>query len=115
PANVVAEGPQEHHRVFWPGFVVAGAAAAGAIVSGILAADAASHLTTLKNEPDSSQTDRDTWANRQNTGNLAADIFTGAAIVAGGVSIYLTLRPDHSQKSAVLTVSPRGVGVSQPF
>jgi hypothetical protein len=115
PNKVVAEGPQEHHRLFWPGFVVTGAAAAGAVVSGILAADAASHLTTLKNEPDSSQTDRGTWANRQNTGNLAADIFTGAAIVAGGVSIYLSLRPDHSQKSTTLAISPRGIGLAQSF
>jgi hypothetical protein len=114
PTKVVAEAPPERHRIFWPGFVVAGAAAGGAIVSGILAANAASELTTLKNEQ-STDSVRTTWANRQNSANLAADIFTGAAIVAGGVSIYLTLRPDHSQKSAVLTVSPRGVDLSQSF
>lgn len=114
PTKVVAEAPQEHHKLFWPGFVVTGAAGVGAVISGVIAADAASHLNTLKNEQ-SSDSDRQLWANRQNTGNLAADIFTGTAIVAGGVSIYLSLRPDHSQKSTTLAISPRGVGLSQSF
>ena len=121
PTKPIAEAPQEHHRLFWPGFVVTGAAAVGAIISGALAADAASHLTTLKSEgftaanATAAQNERETWTNRQNTANLAADIFTGAAIVAGGVSIYLSLRPDHSQKSTTLAISPRGIDVSQSF
>jgi tetratricopeptide (TPR) repeat protein len=114
PANVVAEAPQEHHRLFLPGFVATGALAAGSVVSGIVMANARSNLTTLQDEQ-SSQNERQLWANRVNSAALAADIFAGAAIVAGGVSIYLSLRPDHSQKSAVLTVSPRGVGLTQSF
>jgi tetratricopeptide (TPR) repeat protein len=114
PTKVVAEAPQEHHRIFWPGFVATGALAAGAVVSGIVMANARSNLSTLQNE-DSQASERQLWANRVNSAALAADIFAGTAIVAGGVSLYLSLRPDHSQKSSTLAVSPRGIRFLQSF
>ncbi len=107
--------PVEHHKIFWPGFVATGAFAAGSIVSGALMLDAQSHVSALKNEVDSSQTERTTWTNRANAEGLVADIFTGAAILAGGASIYLSLRPDHPQRSPSLALSPERIMLSGSF
>src|SRR6202012_1486401 len=94
------EAPQEKGRtLFWPGFVATGALAAGAIVSGAIMLDARSRLSTLQNTPGSSQSQRSSDAKEVNNTALAADILTGLAVVAGGVSLYLSLRVDHSPKS----------------
>jgi len=105
----------EHRAFFWPGLAAAGGLAAGAIVSGAVMLDARSHLTNLQNSPDSSIADRQTWANRNNSAALAADIFSGAAAVAGGITIYLSLRLDHSAKSPAVAISPRQIALSEPF
>ncbi len=110
-----AAEPVEHHRIFWPGFIATGALAAGAIVSGGSMLDANSHLHTLQNSPTSTEAERESWASRVNSTALVADICTGAAIVAGGVSIYLSLRPDHSSKSVGFTLSPTRVAFSGAF
>jgi hypothetical protein len=107
--------PAEHHKIFWPGFIATGAFAAGSIVSGALMLDAVSHVSALKNEVNSSETERTTWANRANSEELVADIFTGAAIITGGASIYLSLRPDHSQRSPSLALSPQRIMLSGSF
>lgn len=112
------ETPQEKGRTFfWPGFVVTGALAAGAIVSGAVMLDARSRLSTLQNTPGSSASQRSNDANQVNSAALAADIMTGLAVVAGGVSLYLSLRVDHSPKSPTLAlgISPQQVAFSGTF
>src|SRR5579883_755987 len=100
--------PTRVHTVFWPGFLATGALAAGAIVSGAIMLDANSRLNQLKNTPSdsSSATDRSNMANRVNTAALAADILSGLAIVTGGVSLYLSLVPEHTVKSPSIAISP---------
>jgi len=110
-----AETPQRARSVFWPGFVATGALAAGAIVSGAVMLSLDSRLTTLKDTPGSSESQRTTTANNQNTAALAADILTGLAVVAGGVSIYLTLGSDHSSKAPSVALSPQRIVLSGSF
>ena len=104
----VPHGPESHEErgrtVFWPGFVGTGVLAVGAIVSGAVMLDARSRLLNLQNTAGSTQSQRTSAANEQNMAALIADICTGAAIVAGGVSIGLSLRVDHSPKTSGLLV-----------
>jgi hypothetical protein len=100
---------------FWPGFVATGVFAAGAVVSGVVMLDARSHLNTLQGTAGSDAGQRETAATRANTAALVADIFSGLAVVAGGVSLYLSFGPDHSAKTPKLAVSPRNVVLSGSF
>ena len=109
------ETPSHARPVFWPGFVATGALGVGAIVSGIVMLDARSRLENLQNTADSDAGQRSNAANTQNVAALTADILTGLAVVAGGVSLYLTLGPDHSPKSAAVTVGPQRVVLSGSF
>jgi hypothetical protein len=110
-----AEAPVHARPIFWPGFVITGGLAAGAIVSGAVMLDAQSHLGQLKNDPASDPGQRDSAATRVNSAALAADILTGLALVAGGISIYLSLGPERSPKPASIAVSPQRVVLSVPF
>lgn len=108
--------PAQHPRsVFWPGFVATGALAAGAIVSGAVTLSLDAHLTDLKNTAGSTEAARNSAATSVNTAGLAADILTGLAVVAGGVSLYLTFGPDHSSKTASVAVSPQRIVLSGSF
>jgi hypothetical protein len=110
------EAPQEKGRtLFWPGFVATGVLAAGAIVSGAIMLDARSRLSNLQNTPGSNPSLRSSDASEVNNTALAADILTGLAVVAGGVSLYLSLRVDHSPKSPTLAISPTSVSLNGTF
>jgi hypothetical protein len=84
--------------LFVPGIVVAGAAAAGAIGSGVVMLVARSRLSSLQNSAGSSETQRASAANEVNVAAGVADACSGLAVVAGGVSLYLSLRVDHSPR-----------------
>jgi hypothetical protein len=110
------EAASERGRtVFWPGFVATGVFAAGAIVSGVVMLDARSRLSQEQNTPDSSATLRKSAANEANATAVAADILTGLAVVTGGVSLYLSLRVDHSPKPLAVTISPQRISLSGTF
>ncbi|MDP9151192.1 MAG: PEGA domain-containing protein [Myxococcota bacterium] len=116
PPHLANDTPAHTHVAFLPGFVGAGALAAGAVVSGIVMLDARSHLTELQNTPGSDAAQRQSAAARANTAALAADIFSGLAIVATGVSIYLSIGPEHSQKRGPsVAIAPQRVTLSLPF
>ncbi len=106
---------QRTHIVFWPGFAATGALAAGAIVSGVIMLDDRSRLNQLQNTPESDPAQRASAANGANAAGLAADIFAGLAVVAGGISIYLSVGPDHPAKAPSVAVSPQKVVLSMPF
>jgi hypothetical protein len=89
------------HGVFWPGFAVTGVLAASAVVSGVIMLDARSRLQTLQNTPGSDASERGSASSRANGAALASDILTGLAVVAGGVSIYLSLGSDRSPSVAI--------------
>jgi tetratricopeptide (TPR) repeat protein len=110
------ETPTERGRsLFWPGFVATGVFAAGAIVSGAVMLDARSRLSQQQNSVGSTESLRSNTANEVNGAALAADILTGLAVVSGGVSLYLSLRVDHSPKPLAVTISPQRVSFSGTF
>ncbi len=104
------EAPHERGRsLFVPGVVASGLLAAGAIVSGSIMLVERSKLGTLQSTPGSSESQRTSAANEANSFAAAADICSGLAIVTGGVSLYLSLRVDHSPRpaSGMLGGSPK--------
>jgi hypothetical protein len=109
------ETPARVHTLFWPGFVATGALAAGAIVSGAVMLDGRSRLNQLQNEPGSDFAQRESMASRVNTAAVTADILTGLAVVAGGVSLYLSFGTDHAARSPSVAVSPQRVVLAVPF
>jgi hypothetical protein len=113
PVSPTAESPGR--SVFWPGFVATGTLAIGAIVSGAIALDARSSLSNLQNAPGSDPSLRDHEANRANVASLVADVFTGLAVVVGGVSVYLSVRPSSSPVRATIGIAPDHVSLSGTF
>jgi hypothetical protein len=107
PAHPSSPADNQSRSVFWPGFVATGAFAVGAAISGAVTLDARSSLSNLQNSPGSDPTLRSHEANRANTASAVADVFTGLAVVAGGVSIYLSVRPSSSPARASL-----GIGIA---
>ena len=109
PKEVVKEtAPAPSHKIFWPGFVAAGALAGGAVASGIVMLNAKNHLNDLQNTPGSSANERQSAANRVNAAAVVADVFTACAIAAGGISLYITLTSDSTSKTQV-AISPQKV------
>jgi hypothetical protein len=104
----------------WIGWGVTGGLVVGTIVIGSLALKASSDL---KQERESVPTSRQTLDDRSSTAGrwaLAADILGGAALVAGGVSLYLTLsRPHPSEQppspQARVQVGPGWMGLGGTF
>jgi len=103
------------HGAFWPGFVGAGVFAVGAAVSGIAMLEAGSSLTTLKNTPGSDPSARAHYASQFSTDSVVADVFSGLALVSGGVSIYLSLRPTSSRARASIGLALDHVSISGAF
>jgi hypothetical protein len=116
PQRSGPEAPVERGRaLFWPGFVATGVLAAGAAVTGIVMLDANSRLSQEQNSFGSSASLRASTANEVHSTALAADVMTGLAIVTGGVSVYLSLRVDHSPRPMAITVSPTRLSLSGSF
>lgn len=111
------EQPVKRRPVFWPGFAAAGGLAVGSVVSGVVMLNARSRLSTVQNTPNASTTELHTYASRANTAALVADIFTGLAVVTGGVSLYLSLMPEKAQKpaNAAVAITPQSVSVVGSF
>ncbi|MCL2450107.1 MAG: tetratricopeptide repeat protein [Polyangiaceae bacterium] len=111
----VPPAPERGRALFWPGFLATGILAAGAIAGGVVVIDARSRLFQEQNTFGSSPATRDDLAKEANTAGLVADILAGVAVITGGVSLYLSLRVDHSPKTVTLSVSPRSVSLSGNF
>lgn len=80
----------------WIGWGVTGGLAAGAVVFGALALGASSELGDLKETRGVSPEDLDAASSKATTFAVVTDVLAGAAIVAGGISLYLTLRSPPS-------------------
>jgi len=99
----------------WIGWSVTGGLAAGAIVTSILGNKAADDLDDARNRRDVSSADLKSDGNRAKMLLVTSDALAAAAVVAGGVSLYLTLRsptraePTRDSASLGLGFSPGGV------
>jgi PEGA domain len=111
PASPTKSRPPERH-VPWVAWGVTGALAVGAAVTGVLAV---SSSNTLKDERESptSRSDLDSSEKRTAGFAIATDVLVAGALVAGGISLYLTLRqPSPTVGAAPAAPSPSlGLGV----
>jgi hypothetical protein len=103
--------PPRSMTPIWIGWTTTGVLAAGAAVTGILGMKAADDLDDMKErlvEP----SELDSQAKKAKTFTITADALTAAAVIAGGVSLYLTLRsppkadPQGDSVSLGLNISP---------
>lgn len=93
--------PEEPRGIPWAGWAVTGVLAAGAAVTGVLAISAASELDAQRKGVGISRDSLDDQSSKVTTFALVSDILTGAAVIAGGVSLYFTItsgpsKPDES-------------------
>lgn len=105
--------PARERRVPWVAWAATGALAAGAAVAGALAL---SSSNDLRDERDSSATSRaalDRGERHTARFAAAADVLAIGAVVVGGVSLYLTLKPRPAAVGAASPAPPSwqlGVG-----
>jgi len=108
----------------WIGWAVTGGLAAGAAISGVLALGASGDLKDLKEQRGVSPTELKVASDKATTLAIVSDIFTGAAVIVGGISLYLTIsspavggsgqaRP--SVTAVQLGIGPRGLHVRGAF
>jgi hypothetical protein len=89
------------------GWATTGALIAGAVVTGIMGSNEADELEQLRGA-DSSEYDNPSLADRMEdtkknaqTLFLASDIMSGAALVVGGLSLWITLDPPKPERAVV--------------
>ena len=100
------------------GWVTTGVLAAGAAVSGVVAVKEARDLADLRNSPDSTEAQRDWKAERARGWAIAADALTGAAVVSGALSLYVTLSGSEEAPERPVTrlgFTPGGVSLSGSY
>jgi hypothetical protein len=110
----------------WAGWALTGAFAAGATVTGVLALSANSKLEDDRGQLDVSSSDVDSQASKVRTLATVTDCLIAAAVVSGGVSLWLTLRspsqaeaPAESKKAGVESLkvgfAPSGISMKAAF
>ncbi|MDC3957950.1 PEGA domain-containing protein [Polyangium jinanense] len=111
----VTPPPPPPKSVPWAGWGVTGALAIGAVATGVLALSKNGELADLR-KPDSgaTKTQLDEASSSTATLALVSDIFTGAAVVAGAVTLYFTVRDPAPAKEQPKTglIKRVDVGVS---
>jgi hypothetical protein len=112
--------PAPHERsVPWAGWITTGVLAAGAGITGALAASEASDLSTLRRTV-SSESQRDTVSKRAHAYAIACDALAAGAVVSGGISLYLTLHSGRAKQRETaakteLVLGPTRVVVAGSF
>jgi hypothetical protein len=109
----------------WAGWAITGGLVVGAGVFGGLALSASSNLKTQLASPAATRSSIDSAHDKTAALALVSDIFSGSAILAGGISLYLTVRgPSDSAKPGApppatgalrFQVLPGGVQASGSF
>lgn len=89
---VVTKGTNLTPYVLWG---VTGLLAVGAGVTGVLALNASSDQKDKLASPNASQSDLADGRSKMRTFSVVADVLTGAAVIAGGAALYLTLKRPH--------------------
>lgn len=109
---------EEDNSATWmiAGWVTTGALAAGAVVTGIMGANEAGELDQLRgglaSDYDGQLPSRiDEAQSNAKTLFLVSDIMTGAAVVVGGLSLWITLDPPKPSRPAETPVQAPGVQV----
>lgn len=108
PVTDATEQSSTRH-VPWPGWVLTGAFAAGAAVTGVLALSANSSLQQDRRDLDVSASKVSSQASKVRTLATVTDSLAVAALVTGGISLWLTLR---SSPEPAATAGSKGAGVN---
>jgi hypothetical protein len=117
PASPAVPDGSEEVSVPWAGWTLTGLLAVGAATTGVLALRASSDLQDLRETPnvgrgalDEASSDAKRWA-------LASDVLGVGAVVAGGISLYLTLDRDAEPEVAGVkwNLGPGSLGVMGRF
>jgi hypothetical protein len=107
------------HRSFPTGaWILTGALTGAALTTGILAITSSRSLSDERASNHADPSRLDSLSSKTKTWALVADIAAGLALVSGGVSLYLTLRPgaETPKESAVhLNVSTNGLSLAGTF
>ena len=85
----------------WLGWASTGVLATGALVTGALGASAASDLRGLRTTAGTSRRELDQARGRASSRLVVADILGGAALVTGGVTLYLQLSRSPAKDKAM--------------
>lgn len=87
---IMVDKPQR--RVPWVGWGVTAGLTGVAVATGIVALDASSSLKDTRDAPNANPDDLDKYASRTQTFGIIADVATVGAVIAGGISLYYTLK-----------------------
>jgi hypothetical protein len=102
--TVVDETPRAVDRPFpWVPWAVTGVLAASAVTMGILTMKKGSDLSSERDNPSATRDSLDSKLSDKKTFALTTDILTGAAVIAGGISLYLTLTRSSSTPTTTNT------------
>ncbi|RYE90680.1 MAG: PEGA domain-containing protein [Myxococcales bacterium] len=112
PPPPTAVAPPPPASIPWVGWAVTGLLGVGWAVTGGMALSASSSLSTARDRPDPSRRDLDDQSSKAKNLALVSDILLGATVVAGGVSLYLTLRTPKADSALVRGPVRIGVGPS---
>jgi tetratricopeptide (TPR) repeat protein len=122
PAVPLPPGPtiEPSGDVPWVGWVITGGLATGAAVTGVLALRASNDLQEKRETSDVGRESLDDASREVKRYAIATDILGAGALIAGGVSLYLTLDgrndPVRDGGTAIrLNVGPRALGVCGSF
>ncbi len=94
-----APPPPPPRSIPWVGWAITGATGAGTLITGVLALAAANDLKEKREGPGQTKPDLDAAASKVGTLALVSDILLGATVVAGGISLYLTVAGGSSDAS----------------
>lgn len=98
------------HPIPWLGYGITAALAAGATVTGILALNASSKYDTKVNTLGTSASDIKSSYDGMRALSVTTDVLLVGAIVAAGISIYLTVKPVKAKPVTTgLALSPNGL------
>jgi hypothetical protein len=97
PAGAAAAPAASERPVPWAGWALTGAFAAGAAVTGVLALSANSSLEDDRGNLDVPASDVSSQASKVRTLATVTDCLAAAALITGGISLWLTLRSPSAE------------------
>ena len=120
PVPVAVPPPVETPRSpepapLWIGWAATGALTLGAVVTGIVALDQSNKLGNEVNQQPITAAEISSTHDKTVGFALATDILAGAAIVAGGVTLYLTLHGKAGGAQTSVAVAPGRLGIRTTF
>jgi hypothetical protein len=117
---VTVTKPGTHSRFLWVDWAATGALTAGAVVLGVLGASEASSLEHERTSLGATTSSLNALHGRAQGYLIAADVVGGAALLAGGLSLYVQLSSSSAEHRAggsalKLGISPTHVDLGATF